>query len=1059
MVGGLFANFLGGLMYDLLGTKKTVLCGSAVILLSSFGGVFCNGYPLLMVVRYGQGFGTYLALNGPYVLASDLIPSRFREAIIATGLTMLSVGTVPLVAMSLISDWRRSYYMTIIYCLVFSLPLVFLTESPRSDIIRGKVAQAEASFRRIAQINKTEWKGFDSDPDSSQGRVLKNEQEKLCYYGINYAWDKIVPVASSGYFFSMAVQISANIAFIPAMRVLESPCDVPDWEQEVDFYWVPRSHRTSYILDFNLTCASPLIKDTVATMPMVGGLFANFLGGLMYDLLGTKKTVLCGSAVILLSSFGGVFCNGYPLLMVVRYGQGFGTYLALNGPYVLASDLIPSSLPLVFLTESPRSDIIRGKVAQAEASFRRIAQINKTEWKGFDSDPDSSQGRVLKNEQEKLCYYGINYAWDKIVPVASSGYFFSMAVQISANIAFIPAMRVLESPCDVPDWEQEVDFYWVPRSHRTSYILDFNLTCASPLIKDTVATMPMVGGLFANFLGGLMYDLLGTKKTVLCGSAVILLSSFGGVFCNGYPLLMVVRYGQGFGTYLALNGPYVLASDLIPSSLPLVFLTESPRSDIIRGKVAQAEASFRRIAQINKTEWKGFDSDPDSSQGRVLKNEQEKVALKDQFLTFLLHKILFLETLAQIILWWVIQLCYYGINYAWDKIVPVASSGYFFSMAVQISANIAFIPAMRVLGRRRYMACRMVFRHCCPAPRHWRSNKHCPTGKQRMDSRQHCEHFGAILCKYLVSIRAYAYGIWSYRPVPTLEPLLVCVPPRPRSLVWHARFWAMLSYLLPETLGQPITSSPEEVKQRRLLGNQYHETLAQIILWWVIQLCYYGINYAWDKIVPVASSGYFFSMAVQISANIAFIPAMRVLGRRRYMAWSFVIAALLLAIGGATSTKHCPTGVQLGNKGWTVASIASILAQFFVSGVYTGICLWNMELSGLARTGTVIGLCASTLEILLVCVPPLPGSLVDATGGWVVSFSIMVGLCLVGAMLSYLLPETLGQPITSSPEEVKQRRLLGNQYHELSEIESVFREVNTILPRDNKPLEVELLRI
>ena len=63
-------------MYDLIGTKKTVLWGSAVLLFSSFAGVFCNGYPLLIAVRFGQGFGIYMSVNGTLIIASDLIPSR-----------------------------------------------------------------------------------------------------------------------------------------------------------------------------------------------------------------------------------------------------------------------------------------------------------------------------------------------------------------------------------------------------------------------------------------------------------------------------------------------------------------------------------------------------------------------------------------------------------------------------------------------------------------------------------------------------------------------------------------------------------------------------------------------------------------------------------------------------------------------------------------------------------------------------------------------------------------------------------------------------------------------
>eukprot|EP00116_Pleurobrachia_bachei_P009368 sb/3469630/ len=138
------------------------------------------------------------------------------------------------------------------------------------------------------------------------------------------------------------------------------------------------------------------------------------------------------------------------------------------------------------------------------------------------------------------------------------------------------------------------------------------------------------------------------------------------------------------------------------------------------------------------------------------------------------------------------------------------------------------------------------------------------------------------------------------------------------------------------------------------------ETVAQMVLWVVIYTAYYGINYAWDKLVPDPSLGYILAMSVQLTAYVIFTPAMRLLGRKRYMTGSFVLAALFLAAGMSTITLGSDTE-------WTVASVASILAQFFISGTYAGICLWNVELPPCTHTGTVVVVVTVEVVPLVLC--------------------------------------------------------------------------------------------
>ena len=122
-----------------------------------------------------------------------------------------------------------------------------------------------------------------------------------------------------------------------------SPCDRPHWEEGVDFSWIPLSSRTSFIIEFNMTCSSPLLRDITASIPIAGGLFGILIGGIAYDLVGPKKTILSSEVVLVAASLvGGTLCNSYLVLLGVRFFQGVGVYMAIMGSFILATDLLPA---------------------------------------------------------------------------------------------------------------------------------------------------------------------------------------------------------------------------------------------------------------------------------------------------------------------------------------------------------------------------------------------------------------------------------------------------------------------------------------------------------------------------------------------------------------------------------------------------------------------------------------------------------------------------------------------------------------------------------------------
>ena len=200
------------------------------------------------------------------------------------------------------------------------------------------------------------------------------------------------------------------------------------------------------------------------------------------------------------------------------------------------------------------------------------------------------------------------------------------------------------------------------------------------------------------------------------------------------------------------------------------------------------------------------------------------------------------------------------------------------------------------------------------------------------------------------------------------------------------------------------------------------ESLGSMTLWCVVFLCYCGLYYAWDKIIPDTTVGYPLGMGLQVIGYALFLPVVRVFGRRMFLMGSFLLAAVTFALAAATNT------ITLGSNGdWTVASIASIFAQFLLSWIFPGVLTWNVELAPCTHAGTVFGLANGSSKIFAMFAPSLFNSLVMVTGGFAASFGILSGLCVVGLCVSYLQVETMGETIVKSPEEVAERRSRRNR--------------------------------
>ena len=192
------------------------------------------------------------------------------------------------------------------------------------------------------------------------------------------------------------------------------------------------------------------------------------------------------------------------------------------------------------------------------------------------------------------------------------------------------------------------------------------------------------------------------------------------------------------------------------------------------------------------------------------------------------------------------------------------------------------------------------------------------------------------------------------------------------------------------------------------------ETLIQTFLWFVIGMCYYGMNFGWSSIVPNIYLGYALSGIGHFIGSLTIFPLIAHVGRRRAM--------MLMLVGLATFLLLAIPDLKLGkDTDWTLESVSSLIGVIFASGSASGIWLWSTELAPTSHRGFVVCVGSSAARIgsflgpyVFLNLKPVTNKAVPF-GGLV----FLILLCLVGVVA---LVETGDKETALTGKDVAARR-------------------------------------
>lgn len=165
LLGCAAGAFMAGRLADMIGRRSVMMIAALLFVLSAIGAGAAGSSTIFVIARFigGLGVGAASVLSPVYI--SEVTPANIRgrlssiqQIMIITGLTGAFLANYVLAATAGGSQatlwldfpaWRWMFWMQVIPAGIYFLALLFIPESPRYLVVKGRVADAERVLTRL----------------------------------------------------------------------------------------------------------------------------------------------------------------------------------------------------------------------------------------------------------------------------------------------------------------------------------------------------------------------------------------------------------------------------------------------------------------------------------------------------------------------------------------------------------------------------------------------------------------------------------------------------------------------------------------------------------------------------------------------------------------------------------------------------------------------------------------------------------------------------------------------------------------------------------------------
>ena len=176
----LFGALFSGYIADKFGRKPALFMSSCTFALGSILMAVATSYDMLVYSRYIQGFGVGAGLLISPMFISEVSPKQWRGALVTLSEVALSLGILLAYIVNYLlsgvdSQWRWMIGLGAAPDVLLALRMLFLPESPRFLVGKGKIEKARQVQRRILHRPGQAEKISHAEADAELAEIIKGK--------------------------------------------------------------------------------------------------------------------------------------------------------------------------------------------------------------------------------------------------------------------------------------------------------------------------------------------------------------------------------------------------------------------------------------------------------------------------------------------------------------------------------------------------------------------------------------------------------------------------------------------------------------------------------------------------------------------------------------------------------------------------------------------------------------------------------------------------------------------------------------------------------------------
>ena len=156
--GGQIIGMLCTPAADVLGRRPIVMCGWICVTVFGIASYFSPDYYTLVALRTMVGYGIGISQTTSYDIACELLPQAYRSRATYIGMVNAVGGVYLLTVLYFMlgtQGWKIILIMASVPALfICTIGCFFLPESPRWLLSQGRIEEAEAKVKYIAEYNR-----------------------------------------------------------------------------------------------------------------------------------------------------------------------------------------------------------------------------------------------------------------------------------------------------------------------------------------------------------------------------------------------------------------------------------------------------------------------------------------------------------------------------------------------------------------------------------------------------------------------------------------------------------------------------------------------------------------------------------------------------------------------------------------------------------------------------------------------------------------------------------------------------------------------------------------